>query len=157
MVRLDYLLWRRDFMRQIKNYFSFIILRPKKRIQADLVHGRPQGRARGALAPPGRPRPAKNSMFSNFFGKNSIFFVVPLEKSLRTPMTSLDADFLSANSRLCVWKLSVLKEPILYFTGILGLFICKFIICKPNFFGPYLTNITRTTCTVKPELTTTSE
>jgi hypothetical protein len=39
-------------------------------------HGRPQGRARGALAPPpGQPRPAKNSMFLDFFGKYSIFFV----------------------------------------------------------------------------------
>jgi hypothetical protein len=26
--------------------------------------------------PPGRPRPAKNSMFLDFFGKNSIFIVV---------------------------------------------------------------------------------
>ncbi len=40
-------------------------------------HGRPQGRARGgSCPPPGRPRPAKNSMFFDFFGKNSIFFVV---------------------------------------------------------------------------------
>jgi hypothetical protein len=39
-------------------------------------HERPQGRARGALAPPGRPRLAKNSMFLGFFGKNSIFFDV---------------------------------------------------------------------------------
>jgi hypothetical protein len=30
----------------------------------------------GALAPPGRPRPAKNSMYLDFFGKNCIVFVV---------------------------------------------------------------------------------
>jgi hypothetical protein len=56
----------------------------------------------GLLPLPGRPMPAKNSMFLDFFGKNSIFFVAlqaksrflallenfcpPLEKSLRTPM-----------------------------------------------------------------------
>ncbi len=49
------------------------------------IHGRPQGRAMGALAPPGRPRPAKNSMFLDFFGKNSIFFVVFKAKSRFLP------------------------------------------------------------------------
>ncbi len=59
-------------------------------------------KAREALPPPpGRPRPAKNSVFLDLFGKNSIFllffrqkvgycpprnFCPPLEKSLRTPM-----------------------------------------------------------------------
>ncbi len=58
----------------------------------------------GLLPPSGRPSPAKNSMFLDFFAKNSIFlllfrqkvgscaplplenFCPPLEKSLRTPM-----------------------------------------------------------------------
>jgi hypothetical protein len=53
------------------------------------------GGGKGGLLPPGRPRPAKNSMFLDFFCKNSIFccflgkkkfLAPPLEKSLRTPM-----------------------------------------------------------------------
>ncbi len=36
--------------------------------------------ARGALVPPGRPRSAKNSMFLDFFWKNSIFYVVFRQK-----------------------------------------------------------------------------
>ncbi len=41
------------------------------------------GEGKGAFAPPppGRPRPAKNSMFLDFLGKNVIFFVVFKEKS----------------------------------------------------------------------------
>jgi hypothetical protein len=49
------------------------------------AHGRPQRRARGALAPPGRPRPAKNSMFLDFFGKNSIFYVFLGKKLVLSP------------------------------------------------------------------------
>ncbi len=44
-------------------------------------HGCPQRTARGALAPPPvRPRPAKNSMFLDFFRKNSIFSIVLRQK-----------------------------------------------------------------------------
>jgi hypothetical protein len=46
------------------------------REQVNNSHGRPQGRARGLLPPQGQPRPAKNSMVLDFFGKNSIFFAV---------------------------------------------------------------------------------
>ncbi len=67
-----------------------------------MKHELQQGRARGPLAPPGRPSPAKKSMFLDFFRKTSILFAAfqakcrfllplenscpPLEKSLRTPM-----------------------------------------------------------------------
>jgi hypothetical protein len=34
------------------------------------------GEGKGGSCPPGRLKPAKNSMFLDFFGKNSIFFVV---------------------------------------------------------------------------------
>ena len=48
--------------------------------------------------------------------------------------------------RICVYAIEndpFFIEPILNFMVILGLFICKFVICEPNFFGPYLSNITR--------------
>ncbi len=43
-----------------------------------LMHWRPQGRARGALAPPppGRPKIVFFVLFLDFLAKNSIFFVV---------------------------------------------------------------------------------
>jgi len=59
-------------------------------------HGRPQGRARGGSCP---PLVGHNSMFFDFFEKNSIFLVLfrqivcfcpPLEKRMWTPMDFLE-------------------------------------------------------------------
>ncbi len=64
------------------------------------------GGAWGALAPPGRPRLDKNSMFLHFFEKNSMFFTVflaksmflpPQKKSLRKPMVFHFFDLFSPN------------------------------------------------------------
>ncbi len=62
---------------------SWIKCDPRYVITLGHTHGRPQGRARGALAPPG-PLAGQGQptivFFKTFFGKNSIFFVVFRQK-----------------------------------------------------------------------------
>jgi hypothetical protein len=87
----------------------------------------------------------KTSRLIELFGYCYRFYVVqdPIKRRtmywarcIQYRWTSLYAVFLSANSRICNCKLTIFLECIPQFTLILGLLICEFIVCEPNFLVP---------------------